>query len=130
MKFEKLTDEIINAFYEVYGELGYGFKENIYQKALALELEKNDLEFEVESPIKVHYSNEIIGEYFADIVVQEKVLLELKAKNELVDDHEAQVLNYLNATKYEVGLLLNFGPEAEIKRKAYDNNQKKYDPSD
>lgn len=90
MKYEHLTEEIISAFYSVYGELGYGFRENIYQIALALELDGNDLKTKVESPIQVHYRNETIGEYFADVVVQGKVLLELKATDRIVEDHEAQ----------------------------------------
>lgn len=129
MKHEELTDEIIDAFYEVYSEFGYGFRESVYQEAPAIELEEKAVAFESESPIAVHYRCETIGEYYADLVVEEKVLLELKAKDQLVKAHEAQLLNYLNATRYEVGLLLNFGPEPEIKRKVFDNDRKNYDPS-
>ncbi len=128
MKFEALTDDVLDCFYDVYGELGYGFRENIYQTALSLKLKERGILHKTESPIKVRFMNQKIGEYFADLVVEDSVILELKAVESLTENHEAQLLNYLNATTYEVGLLLNFGPNPEISRKVYDNSRKNYDP--
>ncbi len=118
------TDKIINTFYTVYNTLGYGFLEKVYRNAMALELGKQGLAVCVEKPICVYYDGVIVGEYFADLVVGEVVIVELKAVRQLADEHEAQLLNYLKATTYEVGLLLNFGPKPEIKRKAFDNSRK------
>lgn len=119
-----LTRQIIGAFYQVYNTLGYGFSEKVYENALILELQKLGLQPIQQQPINVYYEDIQVGEYFADIVVNQLVLLELKAMRQLTADHEAQLLNYLKATKIEVGLLLNFGPKAEVKRKTYDNERK------
>lgn len=118
------TDKIINAFYTVYNTLGYGFLEKVYRNALAIELSKQGLAVSVEKPICVYYEGEVVGEYFADLLVENRIIVELKAVRQLTDEHEAQLLNYLKATSYEVGLLLNFGPKPAIKRKAFDNNRK------
>jgi GxxExxY protein len=123
-KHADLTGKAIGAFYKVYNTLGYGFSEKVYENALALELRKLGLRVESQQPITVYYDHEVIGQFFADIVVNETVILELKAVHELVAEHEAQLLNYLKATLIEVGLLLNFGPTPEVKRKVYDNQRK------
>ena len=123
-KHSDLTDLIIKSFYKVYNALGYGFQEKVYANALAVELRKAGKEAIREAPIKVYYSGEVVGEFSADVLIDDNVIVETKAKRELIEDHEAQLLNYLKATIYEVGLLLNFGPEPEIKRKAYDNDHK------
>lgn len=123
-KHSDVTDAIIKAFYQVYNTLGYGFQEKVYANSLALELRKAGVHAVREEEIRVHYDGEVVGEYFADLVVENKVIVETKAKRELLEEHEAQLLNYLKATRYEVGLLLNFGPEPQIKRKAYDNARK------
>ncbi len=101
-----------------------GFLEKVYQNALAIELHKLGLELVQEARIVVYYDNEVVGEYFADLFVAGVVIVELKAVKKLLEEHEAQLLNYLKATSYEVGLLLNFGPKPEIKRKAFDNSRK------
>ncbi len=124
-KHSELTEKLIKAFYKVYNTLGYGFLEKVYEKALLLELKNLDLQVLSQVPIKVLYNGIIIGEYFADVLVEGKVILEIKAANTLVDEHEAQLLNYLRATNIEVGLLFNFGPKPEIRRKAFDNDRKK-----
>ena len=124
MKHKELTEEIIKIFYKVYNTLGYGFLEKIYENAMMIEFRKAVIPAVSQSPIKVAYGDEIIGEYFADILVDGKVIIEIKAVKNLIVDHEAQVLNYLKATNVEVGLLLNFGPEPEIKRKVFDNSRK------
>jgi GxxExxY protein len=123
-KHADLTGRVIGAFYKVYNTLGYGFSEKVYENALALELRKLGLRVESQQPITVYYDHEVIGQFFADIVVNETIILELKAVHELVAEHEAQLLNYLKATLIEVGLLLNFGPTPEVKRKVYDNQRK------
>jgi GxxExxY protein len=123
-KYTDTTDKIINVFYTVYNTLGYGFLEKVYRNAMALELGKQGLATTVETPIRVYYDGQVVGEYFTDLLVADTVIVELKAVRHLAAEHEAQLLNYLKATPYEVGLLLNFGPKPEIKRKAFDNSRK------
>ena len=123
-KHSELTEKIIKAFYKVYNTLGYGFLEKVYENALLLELKNMDLHALSQEPIKVSYEGVIVGEYFADVLVDGKVILEIKAAKTLLNEHEAQLLNCLKATNIEVGLLLNFGPKPEIKRKAFNNNRK------
>ena len=123
-KHSELTEKIIKAFYKVYNTLGYGFLEKVYENALLLELKNMDLHAFSQEPIKVSYEGVIVGEYFADVLVDGKVILEIKAAKTLLNEHEAQLLNCLKATNIEVGLLLNFGPKPEIKRKAFNNNRK------
>lgn len=123
-KHRDLTNLIIKAFYNVYNLLGYGFAEKVYHNALIIELQRLGLTAEKEQQIKVYFRSEIVGEFYADIVVNDLVILELKAAKTLIAQHEAQLLSYLRATKYEVGLLFNFGPEPEIQRKSYNNSAK------
>ena len=123
-KHTDITELIIKAFYKVYNTLGYGFLEKVYRNALAIELRKLRLEVIPEARILVYYGGEVVGEYFANLLVAGIVIVELKAVKKLLEEHEAQLLNYLKATPYEVGLLLNFGPRPEIKRKAFDNSRK------
>ena len=117
MLYEELTKEIINAFYEVHNVLGFGFLEQVYQNALYKELKRRGLKCETQKPIKVYYKGELVGNYIADMVFDDLVILELKAISALCPEHEWQLVNYLNATGLKVGLLLNFGFSAEIKRK-------------
>ena len=126
MKYQELTRKIIRAFYNVYNALGYGFLENVYENALALELRQMSLEVVCQQPISGYYKGEVVGEYLADMVVGNCVMVELKAVRSLAPEHEAQLLNYLNATSYEVGLLFNFGPDPLLKRKIFDNERKQY----
>jgi len=123
-KHRALTEKIIGVFYRVYNTLGYGFLEKIYENAMMLELEKEGIPAVAQSPIKVSYGGRVIGEYFADILVDGKVIVEIKATRGLPFESEAQLLNYLKATDIEVGILLNFGPVPEIKRKVFDNFRK------
>ena len=122
--YDKLTSEIISAFYKVYNDLGYGFLEKVYENALKIELIKKGLVVEQQKPIKVFYESFIVGEYFADLLVNDCIIIELKASEHLCDEHEAQLINYLKATNIEVGLLLNFGRKPEIKRKIFTNDLK------
>jgi len=123
-KHKELTEKIINIFYRVYNKLGYGFLEKIYENAMMIEFKKDGIPAVPQSPIKVFYEGEVIGEYYADILVDNKAIVEIKASKRLVEENEALLLNYLKATDIEVGLLLNFGTEPEVKRKAFDNTRK------
>jgi len=120
MKYSDLTEKIIKAAYTVHNVLGFGFLEKVYQNALVIELRKMGLNILKEKPITVYYENEIVGEYIADVIVEDKVILELKAVKELAEIHEVQLVNYLKATGIEVGLLINFGHSVQIKRKVFD----------
>lgn len=117
MKQGDLTDKIIGACYKVYAALGSGFLEKVYENALKIELEKLCLEVTQQAPISVVYEGNKVGEFFADLLVNDVVIVELKAVDALATIHEVQLVNYLKATKLEVGLLINFGPRIEIKRK-------------
>ena len=119
-----ITELIIKAYYTVYHTLCYGFLEKVYRSAVAIELRRLGLDVIQEARITVYYGVEVVGEYFADLLVAGAVIVELKAVKRFLPEHEAQLLNYLKATPYEVGLLLNFGPKPEIKRKAFDNSRK------
>ena len=123
-KHGNITGKIIKAFYTVYNQLGYGFSEKVYENAMVIELKRMGLNVQQQPPIVIHYREQVVGEYFADLIMEEKVIVELKAVKEILPVHEAQLLNYLKATTYEVGLLLNFGPSATRQRKIYDNDKK------
>ena len=117
MDLNELTYQINGAVYEVNKVLGAGFLEKVYENALLVELRKRDLKAEPQLPITVKCKDEVVGDYFADIVVERQVILEIKAMESLSKIHEAQILNYLKATGYKIGLLINFThPKAEIKR--------------
>ncbi len=122
---KEITDKIIKTFYQVYNELGFGFLEKDYKNALYRELKSQGLHCQTEKPIKVYYKNILVGEYRADIIIDNKIILELKASQTLAYVHELQLINYLKATEIEVGLLLNFGQTPEFKRKVFTNENKK-----
>jgi len=113
-----VTEKAIRAFYRA-NNLGFGFLEKVYENAMVIELIKEGLFVKAQQPIKVFYEEKEIGFYIADIVINDCVILEIKAAEALCEEHEAQLLNYLKATEIEVGLLLNFGKKAEIKRKVF-----------
>ncbi len=114
-----LTEKIIGAFFTVYNKLGFGYLEKVYENALKIELKKNGLSVDVQRPIKVFYDGIIVGEYFADLFVEDKVLIELKTTSNITVKHESQLFHYLKATNTEIGLLFNFGPTASFKRKLW-----------
>ncbi len=124
MKHEALTEQIIKVFYQVYNELGHGFLERVYQNSFYLALKQAGLEVEAHKKIKVWFRGVEVGEYFADLVVNKLIIIELKAAEALVDEHEFQLINYLCGTEMEVGLLFNFGKKPSFKRKVYDNSFK------
>src|SRR5215212_920475 len=123
-KYPVLTQKIIGVFYEVYNELGTGFLESVYQKSLTLALTSEGLTVCSRVDIPVWFRGHQVGKFEGDLLVENCVLLELKAVRALDSSHQAQLLNYLRATDVEVGLLLNFGPKPEFKRVAYDNSRK------
>ncbi|MDA3893125.1 MAG: GxxExxY protein [Salinivirgaceae bacterium] len=120
---KEITDKIINCFYTVYNELGYGFLEKVYENALKIELENEGLNCETQKPINVFYDGYEVGKYFADLIIENKIIIELKACP-LIEEHEFQLLNYLKATDIEVGLLLSFGKEPKFKRKIFTKDRK------
>lgn len=119
LEFKEITDKILKAFYTVYNELGYGFLEKVYENAMFIELTQNKLNCFRQKPIHVYYKNKIVGEYFADMVVEDKIIIELKSAETILKEHEHQLLNYLRSTQMNIGLLLNFGKKPEFRRKIF-----------
>jgi GxxExxY protein len=125
LKHKDVTDKILHAFFKiVYPQLGYGFLERVYENALAIILTEMGLRVQQQARIVVYFGGKEVGEYFADLLVEDVVIVEIKAASRLLPEHEAQFLNYLRATPYEVGLLLNFGPKPYFRRKVFDNSRK------
>ena len=123
--YEDLTERIIKCFFEVYNRLGFGFLEKVYARAMMIELAEQGLRACCQSSVAVYYKEEPVGDYFADIIVQDTIILELKAAEHVAEEHELQLINYLKATDLEVGLLLNFGKKPEVRRKIFTNDRKK-----
>ncbi|MDA1054691.1 MAG: GxxExxY protein [Planctomycetota bacterium] len=117
LKHEEITGLVIGCAFEVINELGAGFLESVYEKALLLALRQKGLTVVAQHPIQVMFRNQSVGDFFADLFVEGKVIVELKAVKAIAPEHQAQIINYLNATGIEVGLLINFGtPKLEYKR--------------
>lgn len=114
----------MKVYYDIYNELGCGFLEKVYQNSMYFELKSKGYKVEAQRPIKVYFKNQLVGEYYADLLIEDKVIVELKACELLMNAHVAKLMNYLKATEIEVGLLLNFGEEAEFKRIIYTNDKK------
>ena len=118
MEYEEITHKIIGAAYNVYNQLGFGFLESVYHKAMLIELAKYDLKVESEKPLNVFYDDQEVGDFNADLFVENTVVVELKSRQNLAKGHEVQLVNYLNGLRREIGLLINFGPSSvEVKRK-------------
>jgi GxxExxY protein len=130
MLHKEITEAILRAFYKVYNTLGYGFLEKVFERALAHELAKQGHTVRNQSPIRVWYDEIPVGDYYADLVVDNRVIVEIKAGESLAPEHSAQLLNYLKATDIEVGLLLNFGPKPTFERKVFANEHKRSLSSD
>jgi GxxExxY protein len=122
--FHDLTERIIKSFFKVYNELGFGFLEKVYENSMFIELTKNHLFCQQQLPIDVYYDGQQVGFFRADLLVDKKVIVELKAAESLCSADEAQLTNYLRATSIEVGLLLNFGKKPELRRKIFTNDRK------
>jgi len=121
---KSITDIILKVYYEVYNELGYGFLEKVYQNAMYFELQSLGYKVEAQKQNKVYFKKQLVGEYYSDLLVEDKVIVELKATELLMNVHIAQIMNYLKGTPIEVGLLLNFGEKPEFKRFIYTNDRK------
>jgi len=117
--YEDLTEKIIKCFYKVYDALGEGFLESVYEKALMIELEDAGIKTESQRSLNVHYKGRLVGDFKADIVIEDKIVIEIKAVSRLAPQHEAQLINYLKATGLKVGLLVNFGEKLEFKRRVF-----------
>lgn len=124
-KHRDLTELILRVFFEVYNEQGFGYLESVYERAMAIALEQAGLKVRRQVPITVYFRGQVVGEFIADLLVDDRVLLELKAARAIDSAHEAQTLNYLRATPIEVALLLNFGPKPEFRRFAFENSRKR-----
>ncbi|MBW2594449.1 MAG: GxxExxY protein [Deltaproteobacteria bacterium] len=123
MEYKEVTETIIGCAYRVYNKMGFGFLESVYEKCLLIELHKAGLKAESQKPITVYYEDEIVGQFVADIIVNDTIILELKSVRKIIKAHEVQLVNYLVATGKPVGLILNFGEQkVEIKRKVKDLN--------
>jgi len=121
MEYKDVTETIIGCAYRVYNKMGFGFLESVYQKCLLIELRKAGLDLESQEPITVYYDDEIVGEFVADIIVNDTIILELKSVRRVIKAHEVQLVNYLVSTGKPVGLILNFGErKVEVKRKIKD----------
>jgi len=123
--YKELSGKIIPAAYKVYNTLGAGFLEKVYENALLYELRKQGINVESQVSINVYYEDMVVGAYFADIIVEDLIIVELKAITELAASHEVQLINYLKATKKKVGLLINFGDKITIRRKIMEKKMKK-----
>jgi GxxExxY protein len=117
--YKDLTEKIIRCFYNVYDELGGGFLESVYEKSLLIELKEKNINSSNQNQINVYYKNKLVDEYKSDIIVDDKILIEIKAVNKILPEHEAQLINYLKATKIKVGLLVNFGNKLEFIRRVF-----------
>ena len=118
MEYEEITHKIIGAAYQVFNTLGFGFLESVYKKSMIIELSKNDLKVEPEKPLKVYYDDQVVGDFFLDLLVDDEIIVELKSVENLTKAHEVQLVNYLNGLKKNIGLLINFGPSGvDVKRK-------------
>jgi GxxExxY protein len=125
MEHEEITHKIIGCAYKVFNQLGFGFLEIVYKKAMIIELGKDGLRVEPEKPLKVYYDEEVVGEFYVDLFVEDEIITELKSVKNLAKEHEVQLVNYLKGLNKEIGLLINFGPSGvEIKRKYRQPRQK------
>ena len=118
MKHEEVTQRIIGSAYQVFNNVGFGFVESVYKKAMIIELQKNALKVEEEKPLKVHYDDQVVGDFYVDLLVEDEIVIELKSVRRLAVEHEVQLVHYLNGLRKDVGLLVNFGPSGvQVKSK-------------
>jgi len=118
VEYEDITQRIIGSAYQVHNQLGFGFLESVYKKAIIIELSKDALKVETEKPLKVYYDGQLVGDFYVDLLIEHEIIVELKSVQNLAKEHEVQLVNYLNGLKKEIGLLINFGPSGvEVKRK-------------
>ena len=117
--YEDITEKIIKCFYSVYDELGPGFLESVYERSLMIEFNDKGLKAQNQKSLDVYYKKQLVGDFKADIIVEDKIIIEIKAVTKLIPQHEAQLLNYLKATDIKLGLLVNFGEKLEFKRRVF-----------
>ena len=118
MKYEETTRKIIGSAYTVYNQLGFGFLESVYHKAMLIEVAKHGLKVESEGLLEVYYDDQIVGKFYADLIVDDTIIIELKSVQRIAKEHEVQLVNYLNCIRKDIGLLINFGPkQVESRRK-------------
>jgi len=126
VKYEDITHKIIGAAYQVFNQLGFGFLESVYKKAMIIELMKEYLKAEAEKPLKVYYDNQIVGDFYVDLFIENEIIVELKSVKNLSKENEVQLVNYLNGLRKDISLLINFEPSgAEVKRKYRQYDAKK-----
>jgi GxxExxY protein len=132
MEHEELTHQIIGCAYKVFNTLGFGFLESVYKKAMLIELNKSALHGEEEKPLKVHYDNHIVGDFYVDKLVEDEIIIELKSVEQITKAHEVQLVNYLNGLQKDIGLLINFGPTGVALQRKYRKTmeQDKHDEPD
>ena len=124
MKHEDITHKVIGAAFKVYNQIGFGYLESVYHKSMVIELKKQKLAVESEKALKLYYDNEVVGDFYADLLVEENIVVELKSVKKLVKEHEVQLVNYLTGLRKEIGLLINFSPSGvEAKRKYRDGKK-------
>ncbi len=124
MPLSGITDRVLAAFFDVYNELGYGFVESVYHTCLAIALQKRGLRIDQQVPLEVFFYGDVVARFKADLIVENRVIVELKACRSILPEHEVQLMNYLRCTAIEVGLVLNFGPKPQIKRSIFTNDRK------
>lgn len=129
LKHAALTEKVIKIFYQVYNELGFGFLESVYENVLAIALAEAGIEVVPQVPISVYFRGRQVGEYRCDLLVEGKIILEIKAVKAITPEHQAQALHYLRATEVEVALILNFGEKPDFKRLIFDNDRKRTRPA-
>ncbi|MFZ9942522.1 MAG: GxxExxY protein [Bacteroidia bacterium] len=122
--FERLTSQVIKSYFDVFNTLGHGFLERVYENALCLELDTKGISYQRQKAIEVYYRGNKVGYYVADIIVENELIIEVKAAETLREEHECQLINYLRATNLECGLLMNFGKKPEFRRKIFTNEHK------
>ena len=126
MEHKDITHQIIGAAYKVYNTLGFGFLESVYKKSMLIELNKANLSVKDEKSLKVYYEGSVVGEFYVDLFVENEIVVELKSVKHILQEHEVQLVNYLNGLKIEIGLLINFGPSGvDVKRKYRNVNRSK-----
>ena len=123
MEHEDLTHKIIGCAYTVFNQLGFGFLESVYQNSMVIEINKSDLKVEKEKPLKVFYGDQVVGEFYVDLYIDNTVVVELKSVEKIAKQHEVQLVNYLNGLKKEIGLLINFGPSGVTVKRKFRNPQ-------
>ena len=130
MKIDELTEKVIGCAYRVHNELGTGFLEKVYENALRIELAEAGFAVKQQHPIPVTYHGQVVGEFYADLLIPDRLIVELKAVQKMAKEHEVQLVNYLTATGIDDGLLINFGPSVEVKRKFRKYKDRRQDSQD